>query len=77
MRSYLAPHEGHSDYAGRLRRSPSIGSGMVEGACKTVVGKRLKQSGARWRVRHAERMMALGGLLYCDLWDEHWTPNRN
>ena len=77
MRDYLAPHVAHSGYAERLRQGQSIGSGMVEGACKTVVGKRLKQTGARWRVRHAERMVALCGLLYSDLWDEYWTQSKN
>lgn len=45
---------------------------MIEGACKTVVGKRLKQTGARWRVRHAEQMTALCGVLYGDHWDAYW-----
>ena len=77
LREYLEPHQGHTDYAARLREGRAIGSGMVEGACKTVVGKRLKQTGARWRVRHAERMVALCGLLYSDLWDDYWTAEHN
>ena len=77
LRAYLRPHVPHSGYAERLHQGQSIGSGMVEGACKTVVGKRLKQTGARWRVRHAERMVALCGLLYSDLWDEYWMPSKN
>lgn len=77
LRAYLSRHVEHSNYRERLERGQSIGSGMVEGACKTVVGKRLKQTGARWRVRHAERMVALCGLLYSDLWDEYWTQSKN
>jgi hypothetical protein len=77
LRAYLEPHRQHSDYAERLRQGQAIGSGMVEGACKTVVGKRLKQTGARWRVRHAEHMVALCGLLYSDLWDQFWEPGLN
>ena len=45
---------------------------MVEGACKTVVGRRLKQTGARWRVRRLERMAALCCVLYGDQWDAYW-----
>ncbi len=74
---YLAPHAAHTGYAERLQQGRSIGSGMVEGACKTVVGRRLKQTGARWRVRHAEAVLALCGALYSDLWDEYWVPSRN
>jgi len=77
LREYLEPHQEHTDYAARLQEGRAIGSGMVEGACKTVVGKRLKQTGARWRVRHAERMVALCGLLYSDLWDDYWTAEHN
>jgi hypothetical protein len=77
LRDFLGPHAAHTRYAERLRQGRSIGSGMAEGACKTVVGKRLKQTGARWRVRHAESLVALCGLLYGDLWDEYWAVRRN
>lgn len=77
LRDFLGPHGGHTGYAERLRRGRSIGSGMVEGACKTVVGRRLKQTGARWRVRHAESLVALCGLLYGDLWDAYWAAGQN
>jgi hypothetical protein len=77
LQGYFRPHEEHTGYSERLVQGRSIGSGMVEGACKTVVGKRLKQTGARWRVRHAEQMVALCGVLYSDLWDAYWKPERN
>jgi hypothetical protein len=70
--AYLAPHADHTDYRRRLAEGRSIGSGMVEGACKTVVGRRLKQTGARWRVRRVERMAALCCVLYGDQWDAYW-----
>lgn len=77
LRDFLEPHAAHTGYAERLQQGRSIGSGMVEGACKTVVGKRLKQTGARWRVRHAESLVALCGLLYGDLWDDYWAVGQN
>ena len=66
------PHAGHTGYAARLASGQSIGSGMVEGACKTVVGRRLKQTGARWRVRRANRMATLCGASHGDTWDPYW-----
>lgn len=72
-REYFRPHAGHLDYPGRRAAGRSIGSGLVEGACKQVVGRRLKQTGARWRVRRAERMATLCGLLHCDLWQTYWA----
>lgn len=70
---YLEPHTDHCHYKARLAAGGSIGSGIVEGACKTVVGRRLKQTGARWRLRHAERALALCGLLYGDHWNHFWA----
>ena len=45
---------------------------MVEGACKTAIGKRLKQTGARWKVRRLERMAALCCLHYGDQCEAYW-----
>ncbi len=36
--------------AARWAEGRSIGSGMVEGACKTAIGLRRKPTGVRWRV---------------------------
>lgn len=72
-REYFRPHAGHMDYPGRRAAGQSIGSGLVEGACKQVVGRRLKQTGARWRVRRAERMATLCGLVYGHLWETYWA----
>ena len=36
-----------------------VGSGVIEAACKNVVGKRLKQSGMLWSIAGANNMVAL------------------
>jgi hypothetical protein len=72
LAEYLGPHVDHTPYRRRLAEGRSIGSGMVEGACKTAIGKRLKQTGARWRIRRLERMAALCCLIYSDLFDAYW-----
>ncbi len=69
---YLDPHADHTPYRGRLAEGRSIGSGMVEGACKTAIGKRLKQTGARWKVRRLERMASLCCLAYGDQFEAYW-----
>jgi len=73
VRGYFEPHRGHTDYAGRLAAGRSIGSGLVEGACKQVVGRRLKQTGARWKVRRVERMAALSAVQASDQWAAYWA----
>jgi hypothetical protein len=52
-----------------LAEGRSIGSSLVERAAKNLVGKRLKQTGARWRDR---RVNPMGGLCACGNSD-HWT----
>jgi hypothetical protein len=64
-------------YAGRLAAGQSIGSGLVEGACKQVIGRRMKQTGARWRVRRANRMATLCCTLHGDTWDIYWKHRLN
>lgn len=49
-----------------------VGSGVVEAGCKTIAGKRLKQSGMQWTVRGANAIIA---LRCCDLsgrWEQYW-----
>lgn len=70
---YFRRHEEHLDYAQQLAAGRTIGSGMVEGACKNIIGRRLKQTGARWRTRRANRMATLCSTLYSDHWDLYWT----
>lgn len=72
LAEYLTPHVDHTPYRTRLAEGRSIGSGMVEGACKTAIGQRLKQTGSRWRIRRLERMAALCCLVYSDLFEEYW-----
>jgi hypothetical protein len=72
LHSYFEPHVEHTGYAERLAVGQSIGSGLVEGACKQVVGRRLKQTGARWKVRRAERMATLCAVLATDQWATYW-----
>ena len=73
LRGYFEPHVGHTDYAARLAEGRSIGSGLVEGSCKQVVGRRLKQTGARWKVRRVERMAALCAVQASGQWDAYWA----
>jgi len=74
---YFARRAAYLGYAERLRGGQSIGSGMVEGACKQVIGRRLKQTGARWRVRRANRMATLCCTLHGDTWTPYWQHRLN
>jgi hypothetical protein len=69
---YLGPHGDHTPYHRLLAEGRSIGSGVAEGACEPAIGRRLKQNGARWRVRRLERMAALCRLHYVDQLEAFW-----
>jgi hypothetical protein len=73
LTSYLAKHTEHLNYRLRLHQGKSIGSGMVEGAAKNLIGKRLKQTGARWKVANANKMAELCCLNYSSQWTTYWT----
>jgi hypothetical protein len=73
LSAYLRPHLDHTGYRQRLSNGQTIGSGIVEGACKTVIGRRLKQTGARWRIRRLEKMAALCCVLYGRQWEAYWS----
>jgi hypothetical protein len=69
---YFGRRSEYLGYAARLAAGQSIGSGLVEGACKQVIGRRMKQTGARWRVRRANRMATLCCTLHGDSWGDYW-----
>ncbi|MGE0375308.1 MAG: hypothetical protein AB7I48_18860 [Planctomycetaceae bacterium] len=72
VRNYFANHQHHLHYADRLATGQSIGSGQVEGGCKNMIGRRLKQTGARWRVRRVNRQAGLCSLMYSHQWQNDW-----
>jgi len=73
---YLHAHAARLNYRQRLAEGRPIGSGMIEGACKNYIGRRLKQTGARWAIANANRMATLGSLVYADQWSTYWE-NQN
>ena len=49
-----------------------VGSGVIEAGCKTVIGKRLKQSGMHWSLRGANAIIALRCYEASNRFDEFW-----
>ncbi len=49
-----------------------IGSGVIEAACKTVIGSRLKQSGMFWTVQGAIRIIALRCCRVSGKFEDFW-----
>lgn len=55
-----------------LQRGLFIGSGVVEAGCKTIMGRRLKQSGMRWTVKGANSIIALRCCQMNNRWESYW-----
>lgn len=73
LAGYLRPQSRRLNYAQQLAEGRPIGSGLIEGACKNYIGRRLKQTGARWLIPNANRMATLTGLVYADQWTDYWA----
>jgi hypothetical protein len=72
LRNYFENHSERWCDRERLSEGRAIGSGQVEGACKSMIGKRLKQTGARWKVRNLNRMLIVCALRYGTAWNDYW-----
>jgi len=73
LSGYLRDNQDRMWYRQRLAAGRPIGSGLIEGGCKTILGARLKLNSARWQPRRAERIGNLRCLQYSDLWDSYWN----
>lgn len=62
-KKYFMENKDRMLYASLAANGYHIGSGLVESACKTVVGMRLKGSGMRWSQPGAEAMLSLRSSL--------------
>ena len=71
--NYFAGHRERLPYALRLRRGQSIGSGMVEGTIKQLLNRRLKQTGARWKMEHVGPFVELQALANGPDWQAYWN----
>ena len=49
-----------------------VSTGVVEGACKSVIGNRLKRGGMHWTVDGANAIIALRCALHSNRFDDYW-----
>jgi hypothetical protein len=62
-RRYFAANRERMQYGTFLKRGYHIGSGVIEAACKQVVGSRLDQVGMHWSAEVGEAILTLRGAL--------------
>lgn len=74
---FIERHHGRMLYGTYRRNGWFIGSGVVEAGCKTVVGRRLKQSGMFWSESGATCVLNFRTLLLSHRLDQFWIDRAN
>ena len=69
---YLTNRPGQFNYQDALVAGLPIGSGEIESAHRYVIQDRLKRAGAWWKLKNAERMLALRVCRANHEWDSYW-----
>ena len=70
--AYLEKNKEQMRYEAFREQGLFIGSGVIEAACKNLIGKRLKQSGMEWTVRGANAIIALRCATLSRRFQDYW-----
>ena len=72
---YLQAKEPYLDYPAALAKGWPISTGIIEGACRHLVGDRMGVTGARWSLAGAQSVLWMRAIhASCDTgpyWDHH------
>ncbi len=69
---YMLKRKEMMRYDELLALGAPIASGIIEGACRHLIGDRLDLTGARWRLAGAEAVLRLRSLLSSGDFDGYW-----
>lgn len=70
--AYLEKNKDRMRYASFRAQGLFVGSGVIEAGCKTLVGKRLKQSGMEWSLRGANAIISLRCIMKSGRLEDYW-----
>jgi len=70
--TYLIKNKDRMRYDEYRAQHIFIGSGVIEAACKHLIGQRLKQSGMEWTVRGANAIIALRCAILSNRFEDFW-----
>ena len=69
---YFTRNRERMNYPRFRAQGPCVATGVVEGACKSVVGNRLKRGGMHWTVNGANAILALRCAIRSNRFDDFW-----
>ena len=70
---YFRKNAERMKYATFKEKKYFIGSGVIEAGCKTIVGKRTKQSGMSWKVDGAQNILDIRCAVIGNTFDGYWS----
>jgi hypothetical protein len=73
---YFATNAARMNYPKFRKQHLFVGSGVIEAGCKTVIARRLKQSGMFWTVRGANAVLALRCCHLNGRFEDYWEGRR-
>ncbi len=73
---YFEKHAKRMQYRTFREKGYQIGSGVIESACKHVVGQRCKQASMRWETQGINAVLKWRCLYKNKTWDSYWFPDR-
>lgn len=73
--NYFVKRAEQMRYGEFRRQGLFVGSGVIEAGCKTLIGKRFKNSGMFWSRRGANAIIAARCCLYSGRFEDFWADN--
>ena len=70
--AYYEKRKSYMKYDEYLAKGYPIGSGVIEGACRSFVKDRMELAGMRWSEIGAEAMLELRSIKVNGKWDKYW-----
>ncbi len=70
---YLQHNRKRMNYFELRQKKLPIGSGVVEAACKNLIGARMKKSGMRWSIDGGQTILTLRSIILSGRWEDFWS----
>jgi len=70
--AYYEKRKSYMKYDEYLAKGYPIGSGVIEGTCRSFVKDRMELAGMRWSETGAETMLELRSIKVNGKWDDYW-----